>query len=430
MQKPSLRALGAAWLFALATAGALHAVGEGRLQGTVVDEKTNQPIAGVKVTVTSPEFKFEQVRTTDAKGKFSMMFVDSTATYKARFEKTGYAILEQNVELLLGGVKSTTFSLPPAPQNQGATGGTAEPGQPQELTGTNKAILAYNEGVNAMNAKDLKTALAKFEEARTLDPALAAVADGFIAVGGNGLEQKDYPTALTAVDRYLEVKPGDAAGLRLRYDVLKASGDTAKASAALDLLGKTDPGRDTAVRYFNLAAEAVRNGKTDDAVPLLQKALEIDPTLEQGYSALAGIYLPKKNYKEALALGDKLQAQKPDSVEAMTIRYQAYQGMGDKAKAKEVKAAMDTTTASQTPESAFNQGVTLYNANNVQEAVKAFDRALAGKPDYAKAHYMLALSYVSLNDMAKAKGHLQEFLRLAPNDPDAGAAKEMLGTLE
>jgi tetratricopeptide (TPR) repeat protein len=432
MNKPSMRALCAAWLIALATAGAVHAVGEGRLQGTVVDEKTGKPIQGVKVTITSTEFQFKQERTTDAKGKFSMMFVDSTADYKAHFEKAGYAILEQPVELMLGGVKQTTFSLPPAPTGgQGqAPGAEGEPGQPQELSGTNKAILAYNEGVNAMNAKDLATALAKFEEARTLDPQLAAVADGYIAVASNGLDQQQYPTALKAVDRYLEIKPGDAAGLRMRYDLLKATGDTEKSSAALDLLAKTDPGRDTAVRYFNLAAEAVRNGKTDQAVPLLQKSLEIDPTLDQAYSALAGIYLPKKSYKEALALGDKLQQLKPDSVEAMTIRYQAYQGLGDKAKVKEVKAAMDGANSNQTPESAFSQGVTLYNANNVKEAIQAFERAVAAKPDYAKAHYMLGLSYVASNDMAKAKQHLQEFIRMAPSDPDAAAAKEMLGTLE
>jgi tetratricopeptide (TPR) repeat protein len=422
MRTQSFRALMAALILAAATAGALHAVGEGRLQGVVVDEKTGKPIAGVKVTITSPEFNFKQEKTTDSKGKFSAMFVDATRKYTAHLEKEGYMAIDQPIALETGGVHAETFSLPP--------GQAVDTSKPQELSGANQAILAYNAGVTALNAKDYGTALTKFEEAHTLDPNLAPVAEGLAATAGGLLDAKQYPEGLKAVDRYLELKPGEASGLRLRYDLLKASGDTEKANAALELLTKTDPGRETAIRYFNLAAETVRNGKTDDAIPQLQKAIELDPTLEQGYSALAGIYLPRKKYKEALALGDKLLALKPDSSEAQTIRYQAYQGLGDKAKIQEVKAALEAANTTQTPESAFNQGVTLYNANNVAEAIKSFERALAAKPDYAKAHYMLGLSYVSANDMAKAKEHLQEFVRLAPNDPDAAAAKEMLGTLQ
>jgi len=422
MRTKRFRALMAALILAAATAGALHAVGEGRLQGLVVDEKTNQPIAGVKVTITSPDFNFKQEKTTDSKGKFSAMFVDATRKYVAHFEKPGYTVVDQPISLQVGGVQGTTFTLPPTQ--------AVDTSKPQELSGANQAILAYNAGVIALNGKDFPTALAKFEEAHTLDPALGPVADGYAAAAAGLLDTKQYAEGLKAVDRFLELKPGDASGLRLRYDLLKGAGDTEKAAAALELLVKTDPGRETAIRYFNLAADAVRNGKTDDAVPLLQKALEIDPTLEQGYSALAGIYLPRKKYKEALALGDKLLTIKPDSSEAQTIRYQAYQGLGDKAKIQEVKAALDAANATQTPESAFNQGVTLYNANNVTEAIKSFERALAAKPDYAKAHYMLGLSYVSANDMAKAKEHLQEFVRLAPNDPDAAAAKEMISTLQ
>lgn len=426
MNTRSLRAPLAALLLALVSAGALHAVGEARMQGTVVDDATGKPIAGAKIVITSPEFTFKQERKSDAKGKFSMMFVDGTALYEAFIEAEGYRPAKQPIKLTPGVVNPVTFPLEPLPQ--GTTVVEGEDGQPQELSGANKAILTYNEGVNALNAKDYATAVAKFEEAHSLDPALAQVADGFAAAASGFLEQRQYQPGLAAVDRYLALKPGEASGLRLRYDLLKGAGDPG-ATAALELLAQSDPGRETAVRYFNLAAEAVRNNKTDDAIPLLKRAMEIDPSLDQAYTALAGIYLPRKNYKEALAIGEKLKAQKPDSAEALTIQYQAYQGLGDKAKTQEVKAAMDAANATQTPESAFNQGVTLYNANNTAEAIKAFERVLAAKPDHAKAHYMLGLSYVASNDMAKAKGHLQKFVELAPNDPDAATAKEMLETL-
>ncbi len=39
---------------------------------------------------------------------------------------------------------------------------------------------------------------------------------------------------------------------------------------------------------------------------------------------------------------------------------------------------------------------------------------------------MLGLCYVGEDNKEKAKEHLGKFLELAPNDPDAGTAQEML----
>ena len=50
-------------------------------------------------------------------------------------------------------------------------------------------------------------------------------------------------------------------------------------------------------------------------------------------------------------------------------------------------------------------------------------------PDHAKANYLLGIALVG-EDPAKAKGLLEKFIALAPNDPDAATAKEMLQYLE
>nr|MDP9121257.1 tetratricopeptide repeat protein [Acidobacteriota bacterium] len=297
------------------------------------------------------------------------------------------------------------------------------------LKGKNDAILAFNAGVTAIQAKDTATAMTRFEEAARLDPKLpqaqTILADLYFDAG-----RKEE--ALAAADRYLALVPGNPRGLRVRYDILKAMGDTQRASAALTALAAADPGRDTAVRIFNEGAEASRAGKMDQALAGLNHAIEVDRTFGPAYAALADIYLKGKEYRKAVALADRWLEALPQNPEALDVRYQALTGLKDP-HAKEAKVAMEAAKeaakASQSPEVTFNQGVSLYNANKVAEATGLFERALEKDPNFGRAHYMLGLCYISANDTARAKEHLEAFLRLAPKDADAAAAQEMLKSL-
>jgi Tfp pilus assembly protein PilF len=71
----------------------------------------------------------------------------------------------------------------------------------------------------------------------------------------------------------------------------------------------------------------------------------------------------------------------------------------------------------------------MFNAGNMAGAQQALEQALQADPDLPKAHYTLGLAYANTGDSAKAKEHLQRFLELAPDDPDAATAKEMLDYL-
>ncbi|MGH9362548.1 MAG: tetratricopeptide repeat protein, partial [Thermoanaerobaculia bacterium] len=274
---------------------------------------------------------------------------------------------------------------------------------------------------------DQATAIAKFEEAATLDPKLVAAP---LTLAGLYLDQKKHAEAAAAAEKVLALEPDNTVALRNRYDAYNEGGMKEKADAALQELVAKVKDRETAVRVFNLGATAARDGDMDAAAARIQQALEIDPTLEQGYSSLAGIYLSKKQYKEAAELAEKHLAVNPNSLEAMTVRAEAYRLLGDKAKAAEAKAAMEAAQANMTAEDFYRQGVALYNAANVTAAKEAFGRALAKDPNHPKSHYMLGLCYASTNENAKAREHLAKFLELAPNDSDAAQAREMLETLK
>jgi tetratricopeptide (TPR) repeat protein len=316
------RAVLSALLLALSLAAALHAAGEGRIVGTVLDE-ANAPIEGVKVTLTRPGTGYKLEKVSDKKGQFMLLVLDATQEYQIRFEKQGYKPFEGPLKPKLEDTMRVSYTLVKAEQAAAA---------PKELSGNDKAIAAYNEGVTLLKANDLAGAAPKFEQAAAFDPKLAeangALADIYLELGRN-------PEALAAADRYLAVKPNDPRGLRARYDALKATGDHDKAQATLGALAAADPkGEGTAVRYFNEGAELTRAGKFDDAAVWFEKVVEISPA----------------------------------------------------------------------------------------------------EPKFAKAHYVLGLTYAKEEKdaakKARAREQLQTFLQMAPNDADAGTAKQLLDYLK
>lgn len=416
------RALSIALCLALALAASALALGEGRVIGTITSPD-GKPLQGIKITLTRPGTDYKQEKVTDKNGKFTILVLDATQEYVLRMEKEGYDAYEETIKPKPSDTLRLSYTLAETPP-QAATGPSEE--EIKRIEGENQAIAAFNEGVTALQANNLATAEARFKEATTLNPSLAPA---FGALAEVYAEQKKNAEALAAADRYLELEPGAVRGLRVRFDAIRALGDKEKLGPALDALVAADKSRETAVRIFNLGAEASRSGDRDGAIAYLKRAVEIDPTLDQAYTAMGQVLIVKKSYKEAAAAVEPALARNPKNLEALTIRYEALKAAGDKAGAAAAQEAMKAAQASMNPEELFKQGVALYNANNMVDAVAAFQMALTADPKHAKSHYMLGLAYAG-TDAAKAKEHLTKFLELAPNDPDAAQAKEMLTYLK
>jgi Tfp pilus assembly protein PilF len=318
------RALLAALALSLSLSGVLQAAEEGRILGTVVDE-AGAPIAGAKAVLTRAETSYKLEKTTDKKGQFVLLVLDATQEYQLRVEKEGYLPMEGPVKPKLQDTLRLTFTLAkPAPAP------VEDPAVKAALEGNEKAVLAYNEGVEILKKGDNAAALAKFEQAAALDPKLP---ESHAVIAELSLELGEHAKALAAADRYLEIRPGDVRGLQARYDALKAMGDKAKAREALEALAAADRSIDTAVRLYNEGAEATRTGDLDQAAVWFGHALAVAPE----------------------------------------------------------------------------------------------------DPRFIKGHYVVGLTFAKsekAEDKAKAREHLETFLRLAPNDPDAGSAKEMLEYLK
>jgi tetratricopeptide (TPR) repeat protein len=291
---PIRRATYTALLLAAVLAGSLHAAEEGRLLVTVTDDESGTPIEGASVVLVRPGTSYKLEKKTDKKGQAQLLVLDATQEYQIRAEKAGYNPFEGPVKPKISDTVRLTFALTKAAP------AAANPNAPQELTGTDKAILAYNDGVEKLKAGDLAGALPKFEEAVKENPDLPEAQGALTEVY---LELKRYGDALTAADRYLVLKPGDVRGLRNRYDALKAAGDD-KAREALEALHAADPkSADTAVRYFNEGAERTRSGQYDEAAVFFEKVVEIapeDPKFAKAHYVL-GLSYAKDDAKKAQA---------------------------------------------------------------------------------------------------------------------------------
>ena len=73
-------------------------------------------------------------------------------------------------------------------------------------------------------------------------------------------------------------------------------------------------------------------------------------------------------------------------------------------------------------------GVVEYNAGNAQKATDYYLAALQSKPDYANAHYNIALLYdIIYQDLPKAVEHYQQYMTLTNNqDKDTATWLEQL----
>ncbi|HVS65662.1 MAG TPA: tetratricopeptide repeat protein [Thermoanaerobaculia bacterium] len=203
--------------------------------------------------------------------------------------------------------------------------------------------------------------------------------------------------------------------------------------AALAAGAPVDPeqaARGAAVEVYNQGVAALNSGSLETAEALFETAIEKKPDLGAAHSALARLYLRAERHQEAVDAANKAIELETDAASMHQVLYNSYTALGDKEKAEEALAKLQEANPEAASKNIFNQAADAYNAGNMPEAKTGLEQVIAADPDHAKANYLLGLIYINEGETAKAKQHLTKFLELAPNDPDAGTAQEMLNYLD
>ena len=389
----------------------------GRISGKVEDQAGN-PIEGVQVTAISPSLEsFKSEKTTNKKGKFVLAFTDSTASYVIELKMEGYQTIVAPINPVPGQTRMVEYVLLPA---QGDEQVAAEKAA---LTGAGRAILAYNEGVEAQRAGDLELAAKKYGDAAEINPELAAAHASLAAVAHM---QGDYEGAAAEAEKALVIDPTDARAMQLRYDAYRLAGDEAKAKEAEQALRELGGLSETAARIFNEGAAAYNAGDMTTAISKFQQAADLDPGLVQARMVLAKFYFSEGNLSEALARAEEVVALEPDNGDALRIAYDSALRLGDTEKAATALDGLPISDPEWAATGLFKLAAELYNKGQTEEAAQALERVLQADPDHARAHYLLGVAQFNTGQTETASEHLQRFLELAPEDPDAAIARDLL----
>lgn len=406
----------------LTVSGLVSAERIGRLVGKVVDPE-GHPIPGVTVTTTCAEIpEFRQSDTTNDKGVFKVDFERANVVYLYTFEKAGLITLKVEQNWTFEGTQRQEFTMQPAEP------GTLD-GRPPAST-SNQAIRAFNAGVVAFKATDYPTAMAKFEEALSFDPYMP---QAWAALSQVHLEQKRYPEAAEAAEKAVALGSREEQVLRTRWEAYRHLGDESKiaeAKADFERFGRL---AEEAKRIYNEGVALLKADDNEGAFARFQEALEADPTFQVARLALAATGLKLDRAAEAAAAAEAVLKQDPQNEQALRLRYNASLELGDEAMIVDSLVGLDAVDPVVARESLFHLAMAAFDRDDTVKAKEILGRILGLDPDHPRSHYLLGLILTrepGKESREQAKRHLERFLQLSPNDPDAATAEGILSYLK
>jgi Tfp pilus assembly protein PilF len=270
-------------------AGFLHAGAQCRLLGSVTDS-AGAPVDGVSIVITTPKLgTFKQNIKTDSKGKYSTILNDCTMPYHVVFEKDGFVSSSEDKKIPINDMGTIDVKLMKVSEVKAAPG--AASAAAPAASGSEQAVLAFNAGVEAVNAGDKTAAEAKFQEAVKKNPDLPA---GWAALSTLAYEKKDWAKAVEYGGKAVDLDPTLTNLFPMLAEASKAMGDKKAAADWSARYAEANP--DSPEILYNKGIQAYNKGKMKEAEESLAKAVDAKPDFAnaQFYLGMAAFNLNHK----------------------------------------------------------------------------------------------------------------------------------------
>jgi tetratricopeptide (TPR) repeat protein len=248
----------------------------------------------------------------------------------------------------------------------------------------------------------------------------------------------------SATSLVIKLKPPEVAKAQFEKEASAAAKDGGAGAKA----ASEDAKRNQLVtESFGAAKAAIASEQWDQAIDLLNKAAAADPKQAAVWSELAEAWLGKSR-KESKADAEASYQKATDAfakaVEITPTDAGMFNDLGlalakagrlDEAKAMFAKAAeLDPAGAGKYY---YNLGALLLDRGQTDAAVEQFKKAVTVAPSYPEAHFQYATALLGKAtadssgriSAPEAADELRKYLALAPNGPNAAAAKDMLTSL-
>ncbi|MBN1309312.1 MAG: tetratricopeptide repeat protein [Chitinispirillaceae bacterium] len=268
-----------------------------------------------------------------------------------------------------------------------------------------------NYGEACLKAKNDDKALEIFRKLSVLTPQNADVINTLFNVLFRK-NQKDE--ALVYLKKYVALKPADALAQKTLGDMLYARNDKTGAVAAYDAAVKADP----KIRgfYKNYAELVIATGKEDAIAAVLSGAVAVGEADVGMYKRLGSIYMKQKKYLQAIPLFEKAAQIEPQNVQALSDLADAQAKSGNSAAA--ILTYEQVVALNPKADDEYKALGDLYKIQKKNDlAIKNYKNYLAKKSDNAIAR---EIGQYSFNNKEYAEA-VKYFDRIG--GPDAGTAE-------
>ena len=178
-------------------------------------------------------------------------------------------------------------------------------------------------------------------------------------------------------------------------------------------------------------------GNYDEAIEQLTIAAQNDASQYVVFGNLAEAFIGAERYDEAAENFQRaIQAMALDTEPTEAARYHSNLAvtLANALRIEEALAALETSAALD-PVGAgpaySNLGAVLFNRRRSAEASEAYKRSIEFDPTNAETYYQLGISYFGSNEtVPNAIPVLEKYLELAPEGPNADAARQLIAAAE
>jgi Flp pilus assembly protein TadD len=264
--------------------------GNGRFEGTVVDEEGGKPIEGVQVKAECPERGGGPTIKSDKKGRWVIGGVVA-CTWNIDFIAEGYETKKTSVNLSGESTRILPLKVP-----------LKKSGPPPELrAAAQTADEAYKTGRFA-------DARAEYEKVLAAKPDLALSVNQ--QIGFSYIQEKQYDKALEYLDKVLAAEPGTN---QIRAIAAQAALEGKMVDRARQYLATLDETKITNPDlFYNMGVNFLNAGETADAIEYFGKTIKIDPTHVDAYYRRGLSYLGQGKNAEAKADFEKVIELQPE----------------------------------------------------------------------------------------------------------------------
>ncbi|MBX3745933.1 MAG: tetratricopeptide repeat protein [Verrucomicrobiae bacterium] len=213
--------------------------------------------------------------------------------------------------------------------------------------------------------------------------------------------------------------PSDHHLRRSHAEFLEAIGDLNGAIAEWDRVREWLPHHPVAW----LQAGSLRRlaGRPDDAQPLIERAVALQPDWPEAHLELTEVFLARGRPAQAIPAALAAVRLQPDQARAhirLAHAYGADRRTADAIASLETAVSLDPASW----EARYLLGVEYAMQDRLEPAREQFAETLRLRPDHARAQFNLGIALARLQRWPEAAHHLAEAVRLNPRDEDAKRA--------